>query len=61
MFLQRKAVAMYDFMPQEQGELLLKKGDEVSVEDEIDRHWWKGKNLRTQEIGLYPANYVKSV
>lgn len=52
---------MYDFLPQEQGELLLKKGDEVTVEDEIDRHWWKGKNARTQEAGLYPANYVKSM
>ncbi|XP_052264886.1 growth factor receptor-bound protein 2-like isoform X4 [Dreissena polymorpha] len=55
----RKAAALYDFNPQEPGELFLKKGDEVDIEEEIDRHWWRGKNTRTNEIGLFPANYVR--
>nr|APU94145.1 growth factor receptor-bound protein 2 [Sinonovacula constricta] len=55
----RRAVALYDFMPQEAGELFLKKGDELAVEEEIDSNWWKGKNLRTEERGLFPANYVR--
>lgn len=52
-------MAMYDFQPQERGELQLKKGDEIIVEEELDRHWWQGKNCRTNECGLFPANYVK--
>ncbi|KAL4240359.1 Growth factor receptor-bound protein 2 [Mactra antiquata] len=57
----KKAMAMYDFTPQEDGELLMKKNDELVIEEEIDRHWWKGKNCRTNQIGLFPANYVKNL
>ncbi|XP_060598478.1 growth factor receptor-bound protein 2-like isoform X5 [Ruditapes philippinarum] len=56
---QRRAIALYDFQPQERGELQLKKGDEIVIEEELDRHWWHGKNCRTNESGLFPANYVK--
>ncbi|XP_060598453.1 growth factor receptor-bound protein 2-like isoform X2 [Ruditapes philippinarum] len=55
----RRAIALYDFQPQERGELQLKKGDEIVIEEELDRHWWHGKNCRTNESGLFPANYVK--
>ncbi|XP_052760221.1 growth factor receptor-bound protein 2-like isoform X2 [Mya arenaria] len=58
---QKKVTAMYDFTPQEPGEVYLKKGDEVLVEDEVDKHWWKGTNARTKEAGLFPANYVKDM
>ncbi|XP_052760233.1 growth factor receptor-bound protein 2-like isoform X4 [Mya arenaria] len=57
----KKVTAMYDFTPQEPGEVYLKKGDEVLVEDEVDKHWWKGTNARTKEAGLFPANYVKDM
>lgn len=54
------AVAMYDFVPQEDGELMMKKGDELAIEQEIDQFWWRGKNMRTKECGLFPANYIKN-
>ena len=50
---------MYDFTPQEEGELELKKGDMVTKDEEIDKHWWRGVNKRSGCKGLYPANYVK--
>lgn len=56
---QKKAVALFDFNPQEQGELTLKKGDQVVIDDEVDKHWWSGKNCRTKECGLFPSNYIK--
>ena len=62
MFLfQTKCQAMYDFTPQDVGELELRKGDQVTKDEEVDKHWWRGKNKRTGQIGLYPANYVKQV
>ena len=56
---QKKCQAMYDFTPQEEGELELKKGDMVTKDEEIDKHWWRGVNKRSGCKGLYPANYVK--
>ena len=52
---------MYDFTPQEEGELKLKKNDEVTKDERVDQHWWRGTNKRTGQTGLYPANYVKEL
>ncbi|XP_045213976.1 growth factor receptor-bound protein 2-like isoform X4 [Mercenaria mercenaria] len=60
-FGQRKACALYDFQPQESGEVQLKKGDEIIIDDEIDPNWWKGQNCRTKACGLFPANYVRCI
>ncbi|XP_003382848.1 PREDICTED: growth factor receptor-bound protein 2-like [Amphimedon queenslandica] len=51
-------IAKFDFQPQEQGELGLTKGDEVVVLDKSDANWWKGRNKRTNEEGLFPVPYV---
>lgn len=52
---------MYEFKPQEEGEIYLKKGDEVTIVEQIDKHWWRGTNSRTKENGLFPANYIKCI
>ena len=50
------AQALYDFIPQEHGELELRRGDVITVTDKSDQHWWTGElgNRR----GLFPATYV---
>ncbi|XP_022910343.1 growth factor receptor-bound protein 2 [Onthophagus taurus] len=48
--------ALYDFTPQEQGELDFKKGDVITVTDRSDQHWWHGE-IRHRK-GLFPATYV---
>ena len=48
--------ALYDFTPQEDGELDFKKDDVITVIDGSDEHWWAGE-LRGVE-GLFPAAYV---
>ncbi|CAF3353176.1 unnamed protein product [Rotaria sp. Silwood1] len=35
-------VAAYDFQPQEEGEIELKRGDRIRMIDQSDVNWWKG-------------------
>ncbi|XP_033734894.1 growth factor receptor-bound protein 2-like isoform X2 [Pecten maximus] len=54
-----QVTCMYDFKPDDDEELPFSKGDMIEVlEKEIDS-WWRGKNMRTGETGLFPINYVK--
>lgn len=48
--------ALYDFTPQEPGELEFKRGDVITVTDRSDQHWWKGEIGGRR--GLFPATYV---
>ncbi|CAG0899676.1 unnamed protein product [Cyprideis torosa] len=53
---ERLVQAMYDFVPQEEGELEFRRGDVITVSDQSDNHWWTGEigNRR----GYFPATYV---
>ena len=33
--------ALYDFTPQEAGELEFRRGDVITVTDRSDQHWWQ--------------------
>jgi len=48
--------AMYDFTPQEPGELEFRRGNIITVVDKTDDNWWEGEigNRR----GYFPATYV---
>ena len=50
--------ALFDFTPQEEGELEFKRGDIIEVIEKDDPNWWKGK-LNNNE-GLFPSNYVET-
>ena len=50
--------AAFDFEPQEEGELRLRKGDKITVLDKSDQNWWRGRNAQNQE-GMFPVPYVK--
>ncbi|CAB4002121.1 growth factor receptor-bound 2 [Paramuricea clavata] len=50
--------ALFDFTPQEEGELEFKRGDIIEVIEKDDANWWKGK-LNNNE-GLFPSNYVEA-
>lgn len=47
---------MYDFTPQEEGELAFKRGDVITVTNRSDVNWWRGE-IGSRE-GLFPAAYV---
>ncbi|CAF3909400.1 unnamed protein product, partial [Rotaria sordida] len=50
-------VAAYDFQPQEEGEIELRRGDRIRMLDQSDANWWKGE-VRGN-VGLFPATYVR--
>ena len=50
-------IAMFDFEPQESGELRLHRGEKITVLDKSDNNWWKG--VCNGEEGLFPVPYVK--
>lgn len=52
----RRVKALYDFEPNDEGELAFKEGDVIRVIDSAYKDWWKGE-LRG-EIGIFPVNYV---
>jgi hypothetical protein len=37
----------------------LQPGDRIGVMELVTEHWWKGLNLRTDEVNLFPFNHVE--
>lgn len=50
---------MYDLNASEQDELSFKKGDLITVVEQVYRDWWRG-TLRGK-VGIFPLNYVTPV
>lgn len=48
---------MYDFTPQEQGELEFRRGNIITVIDRTDENWWEGECQARR--GYFPATYVQ--
>ena len=51
--------ALYDFEPDEPGELAFHRGDVIRVLDSVYEQWWRGE-LRHQ-VGIFPVNYVEAL
>ena len=56
---ERVARALFDFVPQEEGELGFHRGDLIRLTDSTNSDWWAG-TLADQE-GLFPATYVQEI
>ncbi|CAI5455667.1 unnamed protein product [Caenorhabditis angaria] len=48
--------ALFDFNPQEQGELAFKRGDVITLKNKDDANWWEG--MLNNRRGIFPSNYV---
>lgn len=49
-------VAKFAFQPQHEDELVLKKGDRITVIEKKEDGWWKGRIGK--QSGWFPSNYV---
>lgn len=49
---------MYDYAPQHEDELQLKRGEVLTVVERRDEDWWVGRTDDGRK-GLFPANYVQ--
>lgn len=54
-------VALYNYKPQKEDEVELKKGDYYSVAEACQDGWLKGRCLKTGKCGVFPGNYVQPV
>ncbi len=51
--------ALYDFVPNEPGELEFRKGDVIAVLESVYKDWWRG-SLKGK-TGIFPLNYVEKL
>ncbi|XP_072268228.1 SH3 and cysteine-rich domain-containing protein isoform X2 [Pyxicephalus adspersus] len=52
-------VALYRFIPQEGEDLAMRPGDIITILDDSNEDWWKGRI--EDRIGYFPANFVQKV
>lgn len=52
-------VALYNYKPQKEDELELRKNELYSVTEKCQDGWFKGTSLRTGLSGVFPGNYVQ--
>ena len=53
------ASALYQYNAQDAGDLALMPNDKVVVTEYMNNEWWKGRNERTGQEGIFPASYVR--
>ncbi|GAB1601730.1 tyrosine-protein kinase TXK-like isoform X1 [Argonauta hians] len=53
-------VAIYDYTPYDQRDLLLTTGERYEILNDSNEHWWLAKNRRGEK-GYIPSNYVKKL
>jgi hypothetical protein len=53
------ATALYNYNAADAGDLSLMPNDRIAVTEYMNAEWWKGKNERTGQEGIFPRSYVR--
>lgn len=53
------ASAKYDYNAPNEGDLKFDRGDAIAVYNVINDDWWRGRNVRTGDVGIFPRQYIK--
>ncbi|KAK3066883.1 protein that induces appearance of [PIN+] prion when overproduced, partial [Teratosphaeriaceae sp. CCFEE 6253] len=54
-----QAMALYAYTSTDAGDLELQPNDNIAVTEYMNAEWWKGRNTRTNQEGIFPRSYVK--
>lgn len=53
-------IVLYPYQGMHIGELDILERDRIHVSEVLDpAGWWVGTNVRTQQTGLFPSNYIR--
>ncbi|KGO75339.1 hypothetical protein PITC_001930 [Penicillium italicum] len=55
------ASAMYAYTPTDAGDLALQPQDRIQITEHMNDDWWRGRNERTGQEGIFPRSYVNIV
>nr|AOS88698.1 CRK-CRKL-like protein ancestral isoform 2 [Monosiga brevicollis] len=55
-----EATALYNFNARDPEDLSFRKGEQLFVLEVTEREWWKAQSRATRQIGMVPANYLKT-
>ncbi|KAI9728258.1 MAG: hypothetical protein M1834_007751 [Cirrosporium novae-zelandiae] len=51
--------ALYAYNPTDAGDLAVMPNDRITVIEHMNADWWRGRNERTKQEGIFPRSYVK--
>ncbi|XP_057312170.1 uncharacterized protein LOC130653668 [Hydractinia symbiolongicarpus] len=51
-------IALFNFVPRDEGDLAFQKGEYIEVLDDRRDTWWKARSVKTKKEGFIPNNYV---